>query len=199
MRRFMLVILCTFPFTVMAETPRYFQVTTPLTVRDEPRILAEEVGVIGVDAAPVEITAQREEWGRVAWRGVDGWIPLASLAPYAVDQLDAAAIPVGLVCGGTEPFWSLSFRGPAEAVFSAPETADITYSISLGFAAEGKPAFPAALSLVGVHAGALVLVRPQECFDGMSDMTYGWTLDLLTERKRRPVLLTGCCRLPIGE
>jgi uncharacterized membrane protein len=44
----------------------------------------------------------------------------------------------------------------------------------------------------------VALLRPLACSDGMSDRSYPWTLDFLTQREGAPLLLTGCCRVPIA-
>lgn len=199
MRFIALALFIALPLAATAGAPNYFRATAPLTVRDLPAEAGLEIGRIADGAAPLEVTAKSGGWGRIAWRGVDGWIPLAALAPHPAARMTAAALPIGLACAGTEPFWSLTFSRPGAAEFSAPDQANVSYEIGESVVAAGRPEFPALMALIGGDGVALAIVRPAACSDGMSDMTHGWTLDFLTERDGASALLTGCCRLPIPE
>lgn len=97
-----------------------------------------------------------------------------------------------LLCSGVEPFWSLEI-GAEGALFSAPDSAEINYSIPDERAAAGR-FWPRALTLLAPQDTAIAIIRPTACSDTMSDRTYDWTLDLLTQREGEAVILTGCCR-----
>jgi uncharacterized membrane protein len=185
----------------LAETPRYYEALARLPIRADPDPRAEELGAFDPGDGPLEITAERDGWGRFPWNGVDAWVPLKSLVPTTVDLLDAVPFPVGLVCTGTEPFWSLAFTGPAQATYRSPDAAPVDYSITESAAAAGRPDFPAGFVLTGRQASAVALIRPQDCSDGMSDQTYPWTFDLMgrPDPRGEMILLTGCCRLPLAD
>ncbi len=102
-----------------------------------------------------------------------------------------------LLCGGVEPFWSLDVNAE-EAVFSAPDIEQIDYTIPHVAKAEGR-SWPQVLTLLSQRDTALGIIRPQNCSDTMSDSTFDWTIDVLTQRKGEAIALTGCCRLRPAE
>lgn len=97
-----------------------------------------------------------------------------------------------LLCGGVEPFWSLEISED-EALYAAPDTDPITYSIPLITKAEGRP-WPQVLTLLAERDTALAIIRPLLCSDTMSDVKFDWTIDVLTQRNSEAIALTGCCR-----
>ena len=112
---------------------------------------------------------------------------LASAATATAEETRPA-----LLCGGVEPFWSLEI-GAETALFSAPDSAGIDYTIPDERAAEGR-FWPRALTLLAPQDTAIAIVRPAACSDTMSDRAYDWALDLLTQRNGEAVIYTGCCR-----
>ena len=112
----------------------------------------------------------------------------AGLAGAAV--ADDARPP--LLCGGVEPHWSFEITGD-RALFTSPETADISYALRDERAARGRD-WPVALTFIAPQDTAIALIRRSACSDTMSDALFDWTIDILTQRNQEPVLLTGCCR-----
>lgn len=100
--------------------------------------------------------------------------------------------PAQLLCGGVEPFWSLEI-GAETALYTAPDSADIEYTIPLTTPAEGR-VWPRALTLLAEQDTAIAIIRPATCSDSMSDREYEWTVDVLTQRRSEAIVLTGCCR-----
>lgn len=105
---------------------------------------------------------------------------------------NAGERPEMLLCGGLEPSWSLEI-GTETALYSAPDSAEISYTIPLITPAEGRP-WPRALTLLAPQDTAIAIIRPHECSDTMSDRAYEWAIDVLTQRRSEAILLTGCCR-----
>ena len=97
-----------------------------------------------------------------------------------------------LLCGGQTPFWSLEITGEA-ALFTAPDSADITYAIRLVTPAEGLP-WPRALTLVAEQDTAIAILRPETCGDSAVGHALPWRVDVLTQRRAEAIMLTGCCR-----
>lgn len=97
-----------------------------------------------------------------------------------------------LLCGGVEPHWSFEINGES-ALFTSPDSADISYAMKDERAAQGRD-WPAALTFVAPQDTAIALIRPGACLDTMSDDPDDWVIDFLTQRGLEPVLLTGCCR-----
>ena len=98
-----------------------------------------------------------------------------------------------LLCGGVEPSWSLD-TGADQAVFTAPDVAQIDYAVPHVARAEGR-AWPRVLTLLAQRDTALVILRPQRCSDTMSDNDFDWMIDVLTQRRGEAIALTGCCRV----
>ena len=98
-----------------------------------------------------------------------------------------------LICGGVEPFWSLEIAADT-AIYSAPDTAQIDYTIPHVAIAEGRP-WPQVLTLLAQRDTALAIIRPLQCSDTMSDTEFDWMIDVLTQRNSEAIALTGCCRL----
>ena len=111
----------------------------------------------------------------------------------ALFQTAAAKERPPLLCGGVEPFWSLEIN-EEDALYSAPDTDPITYSIPLITKAEGRD-WPRVLTLLAQRDTAIAVLRPLQCSDTMSDIDFDWTIDILTQRNSEAIALTGCCRL----
>ncbi len=98
-----------------------------------------------------------------------------------------------LLCGGVEPVWSLEI-GADDAVFTTPDIDQITYAIPHVAIAEGRH-WPQVLTLLAQRDTALAIIRPLHCSDTMSDISFDWMIDVLTQRNGEAIALTGCCRL----
>lgn len=188
-----------------AEGPELLRVTgvaegDVLNVRAGPTVRSPVVGDLGGNGARVEVLEAGPEakWGRILHGEGDGWVALRYLAPAEPVRVAPSPIPIGLLCTGTEPFWSLRVEGPDSLTFSEPGTGagpeDDRATIGWAGSASGRRGFPAALEAEG-QAGYTFLLRPAPCSDGMSDRRYGWAAELVTGQR----LLTGCCRMDLEE
>jgi uncharacterized membrane protein len=168
-----------------------------LTVRASPD--GAPIGDLAAGAQPIEISAVDDSgaWGRIIYGESDGWIELARASTVEVPLLAIAPIPAGLVCAGNEPFWSLRFADE-KANFVEPGVEPVGFELSRPATAAGTAGWPLSVTLVGGEASGVALLRPQACTDGMSDRSHPWTLDFLSQREGAPLLLTGCCRVPIA-
>ena len=106
--------------------PAYYRVTgvasdDVLNVRIAPDAGSEIVGSLRPAATPVEVVEIRGNWARVTEIDISGWASLRYLEPIELASVGKSRLPVGLFCGGTEPFWSLSIDSAAQAKFSAPD------------------------------------------------------------------------------
>ena len=166
-----------------------------LNVRAAPSTGAEIVGTLQADAKDIEVVAADSEkgWGMVNIGEGAGWVSLAYLAPSS--NAGAGGFPVIRSCHGTEPFWSLTLDEEGGVTFSTPEADSQTGAIQSRWTSLNRPdrhGFSARLGTTGYVA----LVGQSACGDGMSDRSYGLTIDLLlggngTNRRH----LSGCCSL----
>lgn len=160
-----------------------------LNLREGPNAASPDLGDLW-SGQRVEVVARSDagDWSQVILPEGHGWV--ASRYLMAADRpLTPGGMPMNLHCSGTEPFWGLTIAdepavklvimdGPALGVpldWSGP-------SRNLGPGAYGF----AAEALSGV-------LRRAECSDGMSDATYGWSLDVLLRQDAGQVLYSGCC------
>ena len=143
---------------------------------------------------PLEASAVRDGWARIIHRERDAWVPLDALAPLEPRTAVGGLVRDGLVCSGTEPFWSLSVSG-ASARLASQGKPDRELALGASSRAAGRR-YPLRLSLrAGAEGGPWgdAVLEPRLCSDGMSDRTYPWSVSLLPAEGG---LRTGCCRLP---
>ncbi len=175
------------------QTPRYFAAPGhPLTVRAAPD--GPPVGELAPGAAPIEVTDFDDSgaWGRIGFGESDAWVAVDALSPLDVALTPYAPLPLGLICAGVEPFWSLRFEADG-VIADEPGAAPLTMTPGESVSAQGAAGFPLALRLDALIA----VLRPQACADGMSDRTQAWTVDLISQREDAMALRSGCCRLPV--
>ena len=184
--------------------PQYFKVTNVasddvLNVRAEPNGSAAIVGSLKPDAFPVEVFARQGDWGRIVFADANGWVSMNFLAPFAIAVVPGTKLPEGLVCGGTEPFWSAEVVGTDKLTFGTPDTAGLTFSITHSgpFVARSNADFIWAADPGGNRAAASI--RRQMCSDGMSDRDYPMSIDLLLRNDSSADAFEGCCSLPVFE
>ncbi|WP_439522645.1 hypothetical protein [Marivita sp.] len=190
------------PTLVHAE-PSYHRVTgvaanDSLNVRAEPTASSADIGDLAHDASGIEVFDfdASGNWARIALNERDGWISTRFLTRDAVETIGTTSVPVGTVCGGTEPFWALGLYGE-EARYSHPEDGDTDYAFDTAVVAEGRLGSPALITLATEESHVIeATLSGADCSDGMSDRSYGWTISmqLIALGKRR--FLSGCCHLP---
>ena len=189
--------------TLATADPGYFRVTgvaadDTLNVRSGPSASATDIGDLPANATAIEIagTDPSGRWGQIVWEEGDGWVSMRFLTPDSVPRITGTALPAGLMCSGTEPFWSMRLSQD-DAVYSNIEGAIYPMSIRGAQVAEGRPNFPVHIGYAGAGASGNVVIAPESCSDGMSDRDYPWRIELLlgTEGGRRFQL--GCCQLPL--
>lgn len=165
-----------------------------LNVRAAPDAKAEVVGTLAPDATGVEVVGRDAggEWGRINIGETSGWVALSHLAA-GPDPWAEGALPGGLRCFGTEPFWSIWPEDKALRYSPADGAGKV---LGLTAVLEGVPR-PASRALVarGKVAGITAFVSPRECSDGMSDRVFGLGIDAVLEDGGAPRLLTGCCSI----
>lgn len=178
------------------EGPELFRVTgvtagDTLNVREAPSASAADIGDLAPGAV-VEVLGPDPEgrWGRIIHEGGNGWVSLAYLAPADRGRVGASEVPAGLLCAGTEPFWSLRVDHD-RLTYEDPESAPRAIPLTFATAASGRRGYPALLRGEDAAGRVDLIVRPEACSDGMSDITYGWAAEVAWPDR----FLAGCCRI----
>lgn len=152
-------------------------VNDTLNLRAGPSGSSADIGDLN-NGDRVEILDIQGNWGMIGRGEGNAWISLRYARQVARPVL-GSGLPVGLVCTGTEPFWSLGlmqlgtlqFNGASQPILQSgvSRNSTVTYFFSTP-------------EVVGI-------LRGQQCSDGMSDRTYGWQVDIVTGQG----LYSGCC------
>ena len=196
-----IALACLLPIAASAD-PFYVRVSgvaadDTLNIRAEPNGSSADIGDLAHDARGVEITALDDtgKWGRIIWFEGDGWISMRYTAPDEIAYVPETEVPLGLRCGGTEPFWDLEI-GAASAKYNAMTGEMRDLSLYSAQSAAARRGFPYLLVLTEGDHSAQALIRPQHCSDGMSDRTYPYSIDLLLDGGMSGYI-EGCCNLPL--
>ncbi len=162
-----------------------------LNIRAEPNAGAAILGTLAPDAAGVEVVEARDGWLRVAMPEASGWIS-DRFATMRTGLWQQDAVPAGLVCHGTEPFWSLTLDGGA-AQFSTPESAVRHEGLRIFGPSDWMENPRRALRAEGLMA--LISPAPALCSDGMSDALFGLDVDVVVGEGEAARYLRGCCSI----
>ncbi len=184
--------------------PGYYRVSNvasddTLNVRAAPSGSSADIGDLPFDARGVEVidTDPSGAWGRILWEEGNGWLAMRFLAPDPVPTIAGTALPAGLQCGGTEPFWSIRLS-QSGAVYSDMGGRSFAFALQGTRVAQGLQAFPVALQHAAANGRALSVIQPMLCSDQMSDRDYPYGLTVLLEADGSSEFLAGCCWLPLN-
>ncbi|MHA3913927.1 SH3 domain-containing protein [Halovulum sp. GXIMD14793] len=194
-----LFMLLTSPIAAQ-QVPGLYNVTNVaaddvLNIRENPRASAGIIGELGPYQNNVEVVGLSgdKKWGLVNIEERSGWVAMAFLT--LDDRLESGSyLDKPLRCFGTEPFWQLTVRDNASKLAwlgVEDEEFDITFS-------EGPVnRMPGRGMMIAQSGGSRLTatVIPNQCHDGMSDQTYGLSIDLLYEQPSQSKVLQGCCQL----
>lgn len=201
--RYLIVLLSCLVATASFAEPRYFKVVNvasddTLNVRAEPNASSADIGDLPYNAVRIEVagTDASGKWGRIVWQEGNGWIATRFLAPDPIQMIGNTGLPAGLVCAGTEPFWTMNFSDSSGA-FSDASGNFLAVTLQGARTAEGRSSFPVQLGAAGNGANVTALIKPLNCSDGMSDRTYPWSVDLIMRGNSGGRYLVGCCQLPL--
>lgn len=165
-----------------------------LNVRARPDARAEIIGTLAPDEENVEVVAHDASgrWGLVNVGERSGWVAMRYL-DYRVDVWEPGALPDGLQCLGTEPFWSM--RPEADRlVLATPETEETGTIIAI--LDTGIFRDPRRVVLAeGEDWQLTASLTAARCSDGMSDRAYGLEAMLVREDEAGASLLAGCCTI----
>ncbi|WP_323764284.1 COG3650 family protein [Marinovum sp.] len=188
--------------TALAE-PGYFRVTgvasdDTLNVRAEPDAGSADIGDLAHDQSAVEVldTDASGDWGRITWEESHGWVAMRFLTPEELPMIGDSRLPAGLLCTGTEPFWSIRYTADT-ALYSDFNNNTANLPMTDQLTAAGRAGFPVLLRHGASNVTATAVIRAQLCSDGMSDRDYPYAAGLMIEAGKERILFDGCCRLPL--
>lgn len=167
-----------------------------LNIRAEPTASAPIVGTFPPDAGPVETLRVENGWALVSTGEAMGWTSTSYLTEIDMPLIGGSSLPDGLVCAGTEPFWSLAFAG-GEAIFNSIDMEEAQLSISRAGGFAGVGPFRAYVLASDGQQELTAIMGNEVCSDGMSDRDYPRTVDLLLGPESQPVGYAGCCFVPM--
>ncbi len=183
--------------------PSYFQVSgvaanDVLNVRMAPDSSSQVLGSLAPNAGPVEVFRVDGVWAQVALPEGMGWVSGHFLSPVQLQNIGDSALPEGLECGGTEPFWNL-VMGNGQLNYSALGADDQSLVIfeSGRFSNAGDSLNFVLAQGTGVQMSGIV--SNQLCSDGMSDRTYPRRIDLLISSPDGTSGLSGCCNVSLAR
>lgn len=164
-----------------------------LNVRSQPSANSDIIGKLSAGQTGVEVVAVDDSgrWGQVNVGERSGWASLAYLVRQAPDGYRPAR---RLSCFGTEPFWSLDliqnqggeYRDMAQSALRFP----------FGQLSESGNLIGRYGAITQTDDGPLaIIVRREDCNDGMSDRQFGLGLDLVLGGPEASQTFSGCCRI----
>jgi uncharacterized membrane protein len=166
-----------------------------LNVRSGPGTGAPVIGTLAPDATGIEVVAVDASggWAQHNLREGAGWSALRFLAEQDEVWLPGA-LPPGLSCLGTEPFWNLAAED-GTLVLEIPEVrreiGPLT-ALDTGIPGDVRRAVFATNAQTRITA----TITPEACSDGMSDRAFALgAMVVLEEEAAAPMLLTGCCSI----
>ncbi|MCP3972302.1 MAG: hypothetical protein GY717_18660 [Rhodobacteraceae bacterium] len=169
-----------------------------LNVREAPAASSADIGDLPPGTGGVEIigTDPSGKWGLIVWQESNGWVSMRFLAPDPVQRVAGTALSAGLLCGGTEPFWSLRLAS-GSAAYSNLDGLHFAMSLQGARVADGRDILPVQVGFAGSGASANAIISALNCGDGMSDRVYPWQIHLLLTGGGISRYQVGCCHLPL--
>lgn len=164
-----------------------------LNIRTGPSASTEIVGAFGPFQRDIEVVALNPAgtWGLVNFGEGSGWASMRFLARQPGQSW--GDFPQALECGGTEPFWGLSIR--ADGTMRLDRMGEVDFYITRArIPASGRPD---RFAIRADNGGGEIapIIAYAACSDGMSDQSFGLTVDFLHRTAAGETLYSGCCRL----
>jgi uncharacterized membrane protein len=199
MKTLMALILCLLPFAAAAEPypalhdVRGVAADDVLNIRSGPSSSTDIIGAFGPSQRDIEVIALNPAgtWALVNAAEGSGWASMRFLARQPGQ--DWGNLPTALNCGGTEPFWGLFVRADGTILFDGLDLRDF-YITRARIPAAGRPDRFALRADNG--AGEIIpIFAYAACSDGMSDRSFGLTVDFVRRSVGSDTLYSGCCSL----
>ncbi len=183
--------------------PIYFKVvgvadSDVLNVRAGPSAGSDILTGLAYNASPVEVFEVRDGWAQVALGEGMGWVSMHFLDKIELSNIEKTALPEGISCGGTEPFWNL-VMADGRVEYSALGEDDTSFTI---FEAGQFQNVGRSVNFVLAQASGAQftgIVSNQLCSDGMSDRDYLRRIEILLSSPEGTVGQSGCCKVSIAQ
>ena len=195
----------TFPAVAQKDVtwPTYFKVVgvadnDVLNVRGLPNSSAPIVGELAPNSGPIEVLASQNGWAQVSTGEGMGWVSEHFLEEMVLPVIGDTALPEGLRCGGTEPFWGLEIDTARVVLDDMNEGVSTFPMFETGQFANraGSLNFFIAAGEGGQMTG---IISNSFCSDGMSDRLYGREIELLISTPEGTSAVSGCCSVPASQ
>ena len=161
-----------------------------LNVRAKPSAGSKDIGDLKPSQA-VEVVRLGVDgkWARIIWGESEAWVHRNYLTPVMMPRLVNTGLPAQMNCSGTEPSWGLTIKD-GSLTYSDPVSKQIPEPLAWE-ATSANNVFRHAVASASWRA----LIQKKVCSDGMSDIVYGLSIDLLSTDGQRQTVLSGCCRI----
>lgn len=170
-------------------------VSDTLNVRTGPSTEFDVIDKLSPDAEGLEVVDldKTGEWGLINVKEMSGWVSLKFMKRQG-GQVEEG-LPRAFACFGTEPFWSFTVAPDLSATFEEPNANGTkqTQIASLVVVPSANRTDRHALFGDGGEQIFTTMVGHNQCFDGMSDRTYGLSIDLLVTDQGGVNVFSGCC------
>ncbi|PSL18014.1 hypothetical protein [Shimia abyssi] len=167
-----------------------------LNIRTDPNSSAPIIDTFPHDAQDIEVitTNQTRSWAMVALPEATGWTSLRYLERSHPNSWTHSN--TGLTCSGTEPFWLATLAPDRKALTyqffdDPPRDIEISWIIT----PENYTGGSLGLSASSAKAHAFASLTAGICSDGMSDRSYGISINLFLTDPAHTIGYTGCCSL----
>lgn len=132
------------------------------------------------------------KWGQIGYPNGSGWASMRYLKRQGGQT--GSDLPRPLSCGGNEPFWGLKFDQNNNEFTEPGQMPHSLATIWQGIPDGMVPVSYGVKMAGGIDEISVVITRNQ-CSDGMSDKTYGFTINALLSGGVGNRMLVGCCSL----
>ena len=177
--------------------PTYFKVVgvadnDVLNVRGLPSSSAPIIGELAPNSRPIEVLASQNGWAQVSTGEGTGWVSTHFLEEIQLPTIGDTALPEGLTCWGTEPFWGIEIDAAQVVLGDMNEGVSTFQMFETGQFAHraGSLNFFIAAGEGGQMTG---IISNRICSDGMSDRDYGRAVELLISTPEGTSAIAGCC------
>ncbi len=182
--------------------PEYYRVhnvasNDVLNIRADSDSGAPIVGSFSPHAQPIEVLRREHNWGYVATGEQMGWVSMNFLTQIDLPKVGQSQLPVGLSCGGNEPFWGFRL-GQSRVDFSFMGENDVSFKIDTAGGFAGYAGNNGFVQAGGTLSLFTAIFNANQCSDGMSDLDYGWQVDVVWNGEQGTQGYSGCCRMAVS-